>query len=98
MTRIRRHHESSLPFAQPRGASLKQLAAYLNLSEATVTKLERTGLLPPPMRLGAKGKKIFDLRAVDARLDEQSGLKAQASLSPADDLDRELAEFVDGQD
>lgn len=58
-----------LPNITPRGLSLKQVAAYWGVSQNTYRKFIREGIAPPPIRLGRKGKMIFDRIAQDAALD-----------------------------
>ena len=49
--------------------SLKQAAAYWGVSPNTYKKFVRDGVVPPPIRLGNKGKQIFDRLALDAAMD-----------------------------
>ena len=58
-----------LPPIAPRGLNIRQASAYWGVSPGTFKKLVNAGIAPPPVRLGNKGKQIFDLRALDAALD-----------------------------
>jgi len=57
------------PSIVPRGMSLKQAAAYWGVSPNTSRKFIRDGVVPPPIRLGSKGKMIFDRIAQDRAMD-----------------------------
>jgi hypothetical protein len=60
------------PTIAPRGINLKQAAAYWGVSPTTFRLLIKAGIAPPPIRLAAKGKQIFDRVAIDAAMDAAS--------------------------
>jgi predicted DNA-binding transcriptional regulator AlpA len=55
-----------------RGLNIKQASAYWGVSPGTFKKLVTQGIAPPPIRLGTKGKQIFDRQALDAAMDARS--------------------------
>jgi hypothetical protein len=58
--------------------NLKQACAYWGVSPITFKSLIKAGIAPPPIRLAAKGKQIFDRVAIDAAMDA-AGKRAEVS-------------------
>jgi predicted DNA-binding transcriptional regulator AlpA len=59
----------------PRGLNIRQASAYWGVSPGTFRKLVDQGIAPPPIRLGSKGKQIFDKLALDAAMEARSAAK-----------------------
>ncbi|WP_176477558.1 hypothetical protein [Mesorhizobium sp. WSM3866] len=77
-----------------RGYDRKEAASYVGVSPTHFDKLVRIGKMPKPVVF--LGRKVWDRRALDRVLDNQSGIQTQAGMvdsAVTDDLDRELAEF-----
>jgi len=69
----------------PRGLSLKQASAYWGVSTGTFKKLERAGVVPSPIRLGDRGKQIYDRNALDGAMDAASAPRSE-TVDLADEL------------
>lgn len=58
----------------PRGLSLEEAAAYVDLAPATFQAEVAAGTFPRPIRLGASRRQVWDRAALDRALDRASGL------------------------
>jgi hypothetical protein len=69
----------------PRLIGRKDAAAYLDIAESTFSMWVATHKMPPPI----PGTRKWDRKAIDARLDEISGLDTTASEDPYEKWMRE---------
>jgi predicted DNA-binding transcriptional regulator AlpA len=76
-----------------RGYDRREAASYVGVSPTHFDKLVRIGKMPKPVQL--LGRNVWDRKALDRVLDDQSGIPDFGTVDSgfADDLDRELAEF-----
>ncbi len=83
----------ALPPSSRRGFDRKEAASYVGVSPTHFDKLVNCGTMPKPNQL--LGRKVWDVRALDRRLDLLAGIDTghSAGADGADDLDRELAAF-----
>lgn len=84
----------ALPTFQRRCFNRKEAASYLCVSPTTFDKLVNDGTAPNPITL--RGRKVWDVRALDQMLDAASGMTNVGSTDARDVddiLDRELAAF-----
>lgn len=72
----------------PRLIGRKEAADYCGIGESTFSLWVATDKMPPTV----PGTRKWDKRAIDARLDEISGLNAQATQNIARDPDKEFRE------
>jgi hypothetical protein len=86
-------HIANIP---PRLLSIKQAAAYCGVSPNTYRKMFQNGTAPGPIRTPGVGRLLFDRVALDRAIDNRSTVQS-ASCEHDNDLDRELAAFVDGK-
>lgn len=70
---------------QPRLLSRKQAAAYLGIAESTFSMWVSSHKMPPSV----PGTRKWDRKAIDARLDEISGLDIKDSEDPYEKWMRE---------
>jgi predicted DNA-binding transcriptional regulator AlpA len=69
-----------------RNLDRREAASYLCISVGTLDALVRAGQLPAPVRLGKRC--VWDRRALDAAMDQLSGIAPASSFNS--ELDREL--------
>jgi hypothetical protein len=79
------------PSFAPRLMTHRQVASYWGVSPNTFKKLTREGTAPGPISAGL-GRLLYDREQQDRAIDALSG-----QVAIADDLDRELAEFINGK-
>ena len=72
-------HSLHRPGAPPRMRPRKDAAHYVGVCPALFDRMVRNGTLPQPIRFGRR--KVWDLVALDRRLDELSRLAAPAHRS-----------------
>ncbi len=72
MTAVRSHKTHILPLPTQRGLSRERAAEYLDLSPNTFDRMVKDGLMPAPVAV--YGRKVWDVRAIDAAFDLLSGL------------------------
>ena len=73
------HHGLRRPGLPPRMRPRKDAAHYVGVCPALFDRMVRNGTLPQPIRFGRR--KVWDLVALDRRLDELSRLPAPAHRS-----------------
>ena len=61
--------------AAPRGLSSREAARYVGLSRQTFLKGVKAGIWPEGLKIG--GRRIWDRKALDRRLDRASGLEGE---------------------
>jgi hypothetical protein len=61
--------KSAPPTITPRGMTLKEVCAYLNVSRTILERMLENRIIPQPLQSGPKGKQIFDRVAIDAVFD-----------------------------
>lgn len=72
MTAARSHKAQGLPLPTQRALSRERAAEYLDLSPNTFDRLVKDGRMPAPIAF--YGRKVWDVRAIDAAFDILSGL------------------------
>lgn len=72
----------------PRLVGRKEAAAYLNIAESTFSMWVTSHKMPPPI----PGTRKWDRRAIDAKLDEISGLQPDEPEDPYEKWMRENGE------
>lgn len=70
----------------PRGLNIQQASAYWGVSPGTFKKLVREGIAPEPIRLGEKGKQIYDRVAMDRVMDARSRHPHDAAHDNGEDI------------
>lgn len=72
VTAARSHNTPMLPLPTQRALSRLRAAEYLDISPNTFDRMVKDGLMPAPIAI--YGRKVWDVRAIDAAIDILSGL------------------------
>lgn len=79
----------ALPTSERRCFNRKEAASYVCVSVGTFDKLVREGTMPSPIDLC--GRKVWDKRALDQRLDLSSGLTSEGHRGESAHSEPQLA-------
>jgi hypothetical protein len=75
----------------PRGLNIRQASAYWGVSAGTFKKMERLGLVPPPLNLPGLDRKIFDKQMLDQAMDAARSADGVGGIYSAVDKETALA-------